>query len=131
MKHQDFRKLGRTSAHRKFLLRALALSLIKHGRIQTTLGKAKELRRYIEPIVTYARENNLHRKRIVMRKLKHFFLVKKLFEIVAPQYKETPGGYTRIYKLPEHRHGDASKLALIEFCKISNVVTGKKIDKAS
>mgnify|MGYP005674954833 CR=1 FL=1 len=108
------KKLNRTSTHRKALLANLAISLIEHGRINTTLPKAKTLRPYIEKLITKARSNNLASRRYIASKLlNHSAASKKLVEEVAKKYQERPGGYTRILK-SGFRYGDAAPMAIIE-----------------
>ncbi len=109
------RKLNRTAAHRKALMRNLCSALIAHGQIETTEAKAKELRRYIEPLVTRAkRDQSVHARRMVARWVPDRALIKKLFDEIAPRYANRPGGYTRVVKTG-HRVGDAAPLAIIEF----------------
>lgn len=119
------RKLGRNSAHREALFMNLAGALITHGRIRTTEAKAKELRPYVERLVTKARVDNLHNRRTVMRTLRMHdkatarkagekTVVQRLFEEVAPRFVDRPGGYTRIVKLGS-RPGDAAPMAFIEW----------------
>lgn len=113
--HNKNRKFGRKKNVRSALLKSLALSLINHGRIKTTEAKAKELRPFIEKLVTKAKENDLAAKRIVISRLMNRNPeTKKLFDEIAPKYKDTKGGYTRILKLPP-RLSDGAKMALIEF----------------
>ncbi len=113
--HNSVRKFGRTSNQRRALLKSLALALINHGRIETTEAKAKELRPYVEKLVTKAKDNTVASKRlIVSRLMNRKEESKKLFDEIAPKYKDQKGGYTRIMKLPQ-RQGDAAKMALIEF----------------
>lgn len=113
--HVNVRKFGRTTNQRRALMKSLALSLIIHERITTTAAKAKELRPYIERLVTRAKHKDVAAKRIVQaRLLNRRTETKKLFDEIAPRYLERKGGYTRILKLPQ-RKGDASKMALIEF----------------
>ena len=113
MKHiKTGRKFGRKSNQRKALLRSLALSLINHGKIKTTEAKAKELRPYIEKIITGARTNSVHSRRVIKSKLGADN--KNLFEKVAPKYKKRAGGYTRITKLGT-RGSDGAEMAIIEF----------------
>ena len=126
MRHkQRGRKFGRDAAHRDALMMNLAGSLIRHGRITTTLPKAKELRPYVEKLVTKAKVDTLHSRRIVMKQLHmadkassrrvgELPVVKKLFDEVAPRFAGRPGGYTRIIKLGS-RPGDAAPMAFIEF----------------
>ena len=114
MRHNvAFRKLGRNTAHRAALLKNLTRSLFTHERIRTTLQKAKELRSYAEKIITLAKKDSLHARRLVYARLGDHQLVQKLFDEIAPVYAQRPGGYTRIYRLGERR-GDGGQLALIE-----------------
>ena len=118
MRHQvRGRKLNRTASHRKALKRNLAMSLIEHKRIKTTLPKAKELQGFIERLITYAKKNNLSSHRLITQKLPGS-LGKKMANVliheIAPNYNERNGGYTRIIKL-ENRKNDNAKVSLIEF----------------
>jgi large subunit ribosomal protein L17 len=108
------RKLGRTTAHRKSLFRNQLSSLITHERIQTTLPKAKDLRPLIEKMVTLGKRGGLHARRLVLKTIPEAPTVKKLFEDIAPRFKERPGGYTRILKLGR-RPGDGAEMAILEF----------------
>ena len=115
MRHRKAgRKLGRNPAQRRALIRQLTVSMIIHERITTTEAKAKTLRPVVERLVTIAREDTPHHRNLVMSKIDHGPATEKLFEVVAPRFEETPGGYTRISKLGT-RHGDAAPMALIEF----------------
>jgi large subunit ribosomal protein L17 len=115
VRHQKAgRKLGRNPAQRKALFRQLAISMILHERITTTEAKAKELRPIVEKLVTIARQDSEFHRRLIMSKIDHELATAKLFEVVAPRFVSTPGGYTRISKLGQRR-GDAAPLALIEF----------------
>lgn len=107
------RQLSRTSEHRKMLLRNLAISLVQHGRIETTTAKAKELRIFVEPLITRAKRGDLHARRLVSRQIHDREALSKLFDEIAPRYAERPGGYTRVLRLG-HRSGDAAEMALIE-----------------
>ncbi|TDO84833.1 LSU ribosomal protein L17P [Halanaerobium saccharolyticum] len=107
------RKLQKTSSHRQAMFRNMATSLFREGRIETTLPKAKELRSYAEKLITAAKTNDLASRRKVMSKIKDKEVVTKLFDEIAPQYSERPGGYTRILKMYPRR-GDAAKQAIIE-----------------
>ena len=114
MRHQKKgRKLNRTAAHRAMMLRNMATSLFKHGRIETTVAKAKELRQYAEPLITRAKQGDLHSRRVVARKIRDGEAMTRLFEEIGPRYAERPGGYTRVIKVG-HRPGDAADLAIIE-----------------
>jgi large subunit ribosomal protein L17 len=117
MRHRILkRKLNVDSSHRKALLSNLAISMINYRKINTTLPKAKELQKYIEKIVTIAKEDNLQAKRQVFKIINNKQALKLLFEEISPQYKERNGGYTRIVKAG-FRKGDASPMAIIEFVK--------------
>ena len=119
------RKLNRTSSHRKALLRNLASSLILHRRIQTTDAKAKELRKFIEPLVTYARKGTLHARRQVLKALpgqQGQEVAAILFKEIAPLFAERPGGYTRIVKLG-NRTNDRAPVSLIEFVEGASIET--------
>lgn len=115
MRHQKAgRKFGRNPSQRKALFRQQAISLIMNERITTTEAKAKELRGIVEKLVTIAREDSDHHRRLVMSKIDNEAAMKRLFDVVAPRFEETPGGYTRISKLGLRR-GDAAPVVLIEF----------------
>lgn len=108
------RKLGRSPAHRRALFRNQLASLVKEERIKTTLHKAKELRPIAERVVTQGKRDTVHARRMVYRWLPERDLVKKVFDEIAPRFRERPGGYTRIIKLGP-RQGDGAEMALIEF----------------
>ncbi|ANM28611.1 50S ribosomal protein L17 [Acidobacteria bacterium Mor1] len=114
MRHRvQGRKLGRTSEHRKALLRNLSNELFDKERICTTLHKAKELRPYAEKLVTMAKRETLHARRLVLREIHNRDTVAKLFDTLSARYAQRPGGYTRIIKLGPRR-GDNAEMALIE-----------------
>lgn len=118
MKHSNSgRKFSRTPAHRKAMLINLAKALLTHGRIRTTEMKAKDLRGVVEPMITLAKKNSLHARRLVYRDLNDHKLVKHLFDNIGPVFAETPGGYTRVLKLVQRRKGDNAPMAIIEFSK--------------
>ena len=108
------RKFGKSAAHRKAMMSNMASSLIEHKRIKTTHQKALELRKFIEPMITKAKDQSLHNRREVMKKIHNSDAVKTLFDVIAPVYSDRPGGYTRIIKLGT-RTNDAAKISLIEF----------------
>jgi len=108
------RKFGKSTAHRKAMMSNMASSLIEHKRIKTTHQKALELRKFIEPMITKAKDQSLHNRREVMKKIHNSDAVKTLFDVIAPVYSDRPGGYTRIIKLGT-RTNDAAKISLIEF----------------
>jgi large subunit ribosomal protein L17 len=115
MRHQKAgRKFGRNPSQRKALLRQQAISLILNERIMTTEAKAKELRIVVEKLVSVARDDSDHHRRLVMSKIDNIVATKKLFDVVAPRYEDVAGGYTRISKLGLRR-GDAAPMVLIEF----------------
>jgi large subunit ribosomal protein L17 len=108
------RKLQRTSAHRIAMFRNMSASLIKHEQITTTLAKAKELRPYIEKLVTLAKRGGLANRRLAMARLGDETQLKKLFDVIAARYADRPGGYTRVLKAG-FRASDAAAMAIIEF----------------
>ena len=107
------RTLGRNSSRRKALFQSLAISLIEYEGIKTTLPKAKDLRSFIEPLITLAKEDTLSNRRVAFSKLRNKSAVGKLFSDLGPRFKERPGGYSRIIKIG-YRKGDAAPLAFIE-----------------
>ncbi|NVE94132.1 50S ribosomal protein L17 [Altererythrobacter lutimaris] len=108
------RKLSRKSGHRKALFRNMAAALIKHEQISTTLPKAKELRPYVEKLVTLAKRGGLSNRRLAMARLEDETQLKKLFDVLAERYSDREGGYTRIIKAG-YRESDSAQLAIIEF----------------
>jgi large subunit ribosomal protein L17 len=112
--HKAIRKFGRTTDVRRALIRSLAESLVLNGKIKTTEAKAKELRPFIEKLVTKGKKGDLAAQRLIISRLGTPRVAKKLINDIAPRYKERNGGYTRIIKLSP-RSGDASKMAIIEF----------------
>ena len=108
------RKLGRKTAHRKALMSNLASALITNKRIKTTDAKAKELRKYIEPLVTFAKKGDLHSRRQVLKKIRHKSIVRELFDNIGPTFSNRNGGYTRIIKLGI-RGNDCAPISMIEF----------------
>ncbi len=114
MRHnKGLRKLGRTTSHRRALLRNLTTSLFRHERIKTTLPKAKELRPIAEKLITIARRDDLHSRRRVLRDVSDKEVVKKLFGTLAPRFATRPGGYTRTLRL-NPRPGDGADMAIVE-----------------
>ncbi len=111
--HKSGRKLNRNSSHRKAMFSNMANSLFDHEIIKTTLPKAKELRRVAEPLITLAKNDSVANRRSAFSKLRDKEMVGKLFNELAPRYKERPGGYTRILKCG-FRSGDAAPMAYIE-----------------
>lgn len=115
MKHNiKNKKLGKTSSHRKAMFINLSNALMKHEQITTTLPKAKELRRYIEKIITLGKQGDLQSRRKSISILQDQKMVKKLFDTLAVRYKDRNGGYTRVIKLG-NRFGDNAPMAVIEF----------------
>jgi len=114
MRHRHgLRKLNRTSSHRLAMLRNMCNSLIQHEAIKTTLPKAKELRRVVEPLITLGKEPTLANKRLAFSRLRDRDNVVKLFAVLGPRFKARPGGYTRILKMG-FRVGDAAPMAFVE-----------------
>ncbi|TSE19730.1 50S ribosomal protein L17 [Tepidimonas alkaliphilus] len=114
MRHgHGLRKLNRTSAHRQAMLRNMANSLLKHEAIKTTLPKAKELRRVVEPLITLAKKPSLANRRLAFNRLRDRETVVKLFNELGPRYQNRPGGYTRILKMG-FRVGDNAPMAYME-----------------
>jgi large subunit ribosomal protein L17 len=125
MRHRvRHRKLGRTASHRAALLSSLATSLLKHKRIRTTLAKAKEARSYVEALITKARKNDLHSRRLIMSVIHDKDVIKELFNEIIPKIGDRPGGYTRVVKLG-NRMGDAASMAIIELVDYNDVANAK------
>ena len=125
------RKLGRKVGNRKALLMNLACQLITHKKIKTTDPKAKELRSFIEPLITLAKKNDLHSRRLVIKKIPRKNIVRILFEEIAPVFSERPGGYTRITKIG-HRDNDKAPVSIIEFVEsIETTLTESSESKKS
>ena len=115
MRHRKSgRKLSRKTAHRKALMSNLASALITHKKIKTTDAKAKELRMFIEPLVTYAKRGDLHARRQVLKRIRHKSIVRELFDNIGPVFSNRDGGYTRITKLG-YRDNDCAPISMIEF----------------
>ncbi|MAZ60955.1 MAG: 50S ribosomal protein L17 [Candidatus Marinimicrobia bacterium] len=111
------RKLNRTASHRKALMSNMACSLIKHKHITTTLPKAKEVQKYVERLVTYAKKNNVHGRRLILKKVKGSYkkeIANTLIHEIAPNYESRSGGYTRIIKVGNRKNDDA-KVSILEF----------------
>ena len=115
MRHGNaHRKLNRKSEHRRAMFANMAAALIQHEQIVTTLPKAKDLRPVVEKLVTLGKRGDLHARRQAIAELRDLPMVKKLFEILGPRYRERNGGYTRVLKAG-YRHGDSAPVAVIEF----------------
>ena len=114
MRHnKKFNHLGRTASHRNAMLANMAISLIMHKRITTTLAKAKALKMYVEPLITRSKDDTPNSRRVVFSYLQNKFAVTELFKVIAEKVADRPGGYTRIIKLGT-RQGDAAEVAFIE-----------------
>jgi len=118
------RKLGRTASHRSATLKLLATSLLQHKKIKTTLAKAKELRRFIEPIITRAKKDSVHARRLTAEKINDRAIVTELFGEIVSKIGERPGGYTRVVQLGQ-RKGDGAQMAIIELVDYSGVMKPK------
>ena len=114
MRHRKIgRKFNRTHSHRKAMFANMANALIKHEQIKTTLPKARDLRRVVEPLITLGKRGDLHARRQAFAQLRDDAMVKKLFDVLADRYKDRPGGYTRVLKAG-FRYGDMAPMAFIE-----------------
>ena len=120
--------LGRKSAHRKSLLANLACSLIEHKRINTTLTKAKALKRFVEPIITKSKEDTTHKRRLTYKLLRNKYAVSDLFRYISPKIADRPGGYTRIIKLG-NRLGDNAEMAMIELVDFNDTYSKDNVTK--
>ena len=119
------RKFNRTAAHRRAMFGNMCAALIKHEQIETTLPKAKDLRPVIEKLVTLGKRGDLHARRQAIAQIRDVKMVKKLFEVIGPRYKDRHGGYTRVLKAG-FRHGDSAPAAVIEF--VDRDVDAKGLD---
>ena len=130
MRHgHGLRKLNRTSEHRLAMLRNMCNSLLTHEAIRTTLPKAKELRRVVEPLITLAKDTTLANRRLAFNRLRDRDIVTKLFNELGPRYKARPGGYTRILKMG-FRVGDNAPMAFVELVDRPEVAADAGVDKA-
>jgi large subunit ribosomal protein L17 len=126
MRHGDkVNNLGRTASHRRAMLANMAISLIEHKRITTTLAKAKALRRYVEPLVTKAKDNTTHSRRVVFSYLQNKNAIQELFGPIADKIADRPGGYLRVIKLG-FRRGDGAETAMIEFVDFNELYNPNK-----
>lgn len=121
---KNMRRLNRTSSHRKALWANMMSALIKHEQIITTLPKAKELRRVMDPIITYAKKGGLANRRLAIAQVRDADMVAKVFDVLAPRYKDRSGGYTRVLKAG-FRHGDNAAMAVIELVDRDVTARGK------
>ena len=129
MKHKiKFNRLGRKAAHRKALHKNMVTSLFRYERIRTTIAKAKEIRRSAEKLITKARNDTVHNRRIVARMVRDTGILTKLFTDIAPRFSDRPGGYTRIIKLGE-RSSDAAEMVFLEFVERKEKPKRKKKKK--
>lgn len=129
MRHnKKFNHLGRTNTHRAAMLSNMACSLIKHKRIFTTTAKAKELRKYVEPLITKSKEDTTHSRRVVFSNLKDKYAVTELFKEVAQKIGDRPGGYTRIIKTG-NRLGDNASMCFIELVDYDENMMKEKVAK--
>jgi large subunit ribosomal protein L17 len=108
------RKLNRTSSHRQAMFANMAVALVKHEQITTTLPKAKELRRFVEKLVTLGKRGDLHARRLILAKTRDRGTATKLIDVLGPRYEQRPGGYVRVLKAG-FRYGDDAPMAVIEF----------------
>jgi large subunit ribosomal protein L17 len=135
MRHgKKINHLGRTASHRKALLANMASSLILHKRITTTVAKAKALKKYVEPLLTKAKNDSMHSRRTVFAYVQDKEVVKELFDVVADKIADRPGGYTRIIKL-ENRLGDNAEICMMELVDFNTLMqkdaTTKKTTRRS
>lgn len=131
MRHGDkVNNLGRTASHRRALLKNMAGSIIEHKRITTTLAKAKALRTYLEPLITKAKDNTTHSRRVVFSYLNNKEVLKELFGEIATRIANRPGGYLRIIKLG-NRRGDGADMALIEFVDFNETYATATVEGAT
>jgi large subunit ribosomal protein L17 len=127
MRHQrKIKKLSRHTSHRQALLTNLAASIFLHYQIKTTLSKAKEVRKLVDRLITYAKKKNLHGRRLIYDVIRNRKLVKKICEEVAPKLEQRNGGYTRVLKIAQKRKGDGADLALVELLVEKPKVEKKK-----
>ncbi|HNX03101.1 MAG: 50S ribosomal protein L17 [Candidatus Cloacimonas sp.] len=130
MRHRvEGRKFGREMDARRLMMRNLVKSMIEHGQLKTTLPKAKELRRYVERVITYGKNDTVHSRRLAYSVLGNRTLVKKLFDEIAPAFEGRNGGYTRVLKAG-FRRGDNAPMAIIQFVEESTIKPKKDAIKA-
>ena len=128
MRHgHGLRKLNRTSSHRLAMLRNMMNSLIQHEAIKTTVPKAKELRRVVEPMITLAKDATLANRRLAFDRLRDRDSVSKLFDVLGPRFKARPGGYTRILKMG-FRVGDNAPMALVELVERTEIAAVEAVE---
>jgi len=125
MRHgKVYRKLNRTPEHRKAMFANMCAALIKHEQITTTLPKAKELRPIVEKLITLGKRGDLHARRQAIAEMRDLAMVKKLFDVLGPRYKDRNGGYTRVLKAG-FRYGDSAPVAVIEFVDRDEAARGQ------
>ena len=131
MRHRESgRKLNRNSSHRKAMFRNMAVSLMEHEIIKTTLPKAKELRRVAEPLITMAKDDSVAKRRLAFSRLRNREMVTKLFDELGPRYKDRPGGYLRILKCGV-RSGDKAPMAIVELVDRETTVAAEEVTTAT
>ena len=128
--HLSGRQLSRNSAHRKALMRNMAAALIRYETIRTTLPKAKELRRVVEPLITLGKADSQAGRRLAFSQLRDAEVVRKLFEEVGPRFRSRAGGYTRILKM-DPRAGDSAPMALMQFVERASAAPGEQAEQPS
>jgi len=131
MRHRNSgRQLSRNASHRHALMRNMATSLLRHETIRTTVPKAKELRRVVEPLITLAKIDSLGKRRLAFSRLRDVAIVEKLFTELGPRFKARAGGYTRILKM-EPRPGDSADMALMQFVEAAATKPAEKTEAAA
>jgi len=119
------RKLGRNSSHRKAMFRNMAVSMLQHEMIKTTTAKAKELRGYVEPLITLAKVDSVANRRLAFSRLRDKAIVAKLFTTLGPRFKQRPGGYLRVLKCG-HRAGDSAPMSMVAMVLEEENASGAK-----
>lgn len=120
MRHRmSGKKLGKTTPHRYAMLKNMANSLVEHGRIETTVDRAKALKQFVEPLITLGKKGDLSARRLALKRLPNKKTVHRIFEEISPKFRNRPGGYTRILKTG-YREGDNANSAIIEFVEDVN-----------
>ena len=131
MRHgKKFNHLGRKKGHRSALLSNLSIALITHKRINTTLAKAKALKKTVEPLITKSKDNSTHSRRMVFSVLQNKEAVTELFDVVAPKVGDRPGGYTRVIRMG-FRKGDGAEMAMIELVDFNELMLAAKEDNVA
>jgi large subunit ribosomal protein L17 len=126
MQHRRLgRRFSRDPGHRQAMFSNMAASLVRHEQIVTTLAKAKDLKRVIDKYITLAKRGDLNSRRLAASRMRDGAMVKKLFDVLGPRYKDRAGGYTRVIKAG-YRHGDSAPVAVIEFVDRDETVKGKE-----